>query len=55
MTEDMKEQQRMLGLKMAEPDYLSLPKSILSGAVIPPAVKLSWWQRLWAVLMRWVW
>jgi hypothetical protein len=53
MTEQMKEQQRLVGVRMAEPDYLALPKSILSGAVSAP--KRSWWVRLWRWLKGLVW
>jgi hypothetical protein len=45
-TEGMKEQERLLGVRMPdEIDYLSLPRTLIGSAVTP---KRSWLARLWA-------
>jgi hypothetical protein len=43
-TEGMKEQERLLGVRMPDVDYLTLPKTLIGSAVAP---KRSWFARCW--------
>jgi hypothetical protein len=40
-TKEHETQEQLVGLKLREPDYLALPKSILGSASVEPAVPLS--------------
>ena len=56
MTEEMREQQRLVGVKMREPDYLGLPRSVLGRAADVSEVRAvsPWWRRWWAWLRGWL-